>query len=400
MIISVETATKSLDYDWYSESGSKGDARPRTVITENSASFAFYAERNNGGWSATILNLWIPEQKDQNGRRIRLSVRFDELESEAQARALALAYLALPLEKISSFRYARYSAELAECYGVAEDGSPVLQFDKMKQWAESAIARADLTKPCTPASSACFAEIDKSAMTEIGELQSHLRTYALRDKNGMRILFDDGYVEGLETDVDIIITICDTGSKIEHTPFVQATAKDADAENAFCMKARHYAAELEKQVESSEITKKIKEHDLTKKLVAGCVILGILLVISVLMWSATSKTCQKLLIVQTSIKPADLKFRIENASREKQTPNSEEMKILPPSASDCGPTSGPKELKLQIPDTPAGEITLEIQNEPTGCNLMLNGKKLNKGADGKYSLPKQGGILQILQPKS
>lgn len=383
MIISVETATKSLDYDWYSESGSKGDARPRTVITENSASFAFYAERNNGGWSATILNLWIPEQKDQNGRRIRLSVRFDELESEAQARALALAYLALPLEKISSFRYARYSAELAECYGVAEDGSPVLQFDKMKQWAESAIVRAGLTKPCTPASSACFAEIDKSAITEIGELQSHLRTYALRDKNGMRILFDDGYVEGLETDVDIIITICDTGSKIEHTPFAQAAAKKADAEKKSC-----------------EITMKIKDHDLAKKLIAGCVVLGILFVVSLLMWATSSKTCQKLLIVQTSIKPSDLKFRIENASREKQTPNSEEMKILPPSASDCGPTSGPKELKLQIPDTPAGEITLEIQNEPTGCSLMLNGKKLNKGADGKYSLPKQSGTLQILQPKS
>ena len=399
MIISVETATKSLDYDWYSESGSKGDARPRTVITENSASFAFYAERNNGGWSATILNLWIPEQKDQNGRRIRLSVRFDELESEAQARALALAYLALPLEKISSFRYARYSAELAECYGVAEDGSPVLQFDKMKQWAESAIARADLTKPCTPASSACFAEIDKSAITEIGELQSHLRTYALRDKNGMRILFDDGYVEGLETDVDIIITICDTGTRIEHTPFAQATAKKADAEKKSCP-ALDFAIGLREKAKSCEITKKIKDHDLAKKLIAGCVVLGILFVVSFQIWSTSSKTCQKPLIVQTSIKPADLKFRIENASREKQTPNSEEMKILPPSASDCGPTSGPKELKLQIPDTPAGEITLEIQNEPTGCSLMLNGKKLNKGADGKYSLPNQGGILQILQPKS
>ena len=56
--------------------------------------------------------------------------------------------------------------------------------------------------------------------------------------------------------------------------------------------------------------------------------------------------------------------------------------------------------EISLPDTPAGEITLEIQNEPTGCSLMLNGKKLNKGADGKYSLPKQSGTLQILQPKS
>ena len=392
MIISAETATKSLDYDWYSESGASCSTRPRTVITENAASFAFYAERNDGGWSATMFNLWIPEQKDKEGRRIRLSVRFDELESEAQARALALAYLALPLEKISSFEYARYSAELAECYGVAEDGSPVLQFDKMKQWAESAIARAALTTPGTPASRACFAEIDKSAMTEIGELQSHLRTYALRDKNGMRILFDDDYVEGLETDVDIIITICDTGTQIKHTPFAQPTAKEADAEKKSCP-ALDLAIGM-----GEKATKKIKEHDVTKKFVAGCVVLGVLLVVSFLMWATSSKNCQKILIVQTSINPSDLKFRIRNASREKQTPNSEEMKILPRSSSDCGPTAGPEELKLQIPDTPAGEITLEIQNEPTGCILRLNGKKLNKGADGKYSLPKQGGTLQILPP--
>lgn len=397
MIISVETATKSLDYDWYSESGASCSTRPRTVITENAASFAFYSERNDGGWSATMFNLWIPEQKDKEGRRIRLSVRFDGLESEAQVRALALAYLALPLEKTPSFKYARYSAELAECYGVAEDGSPVLQFDKMKQWAESAIARADLTKPCTPASRACFAEIDKSAMTEIEELQRHLRTYALRDKNGMRILFDDGYVEGLETDVDIIITLCDTGTQIKHTPFAQPTAKEADAEKKSCP-ALDFAIGLREKAQSCEITKNIMEHDLTKKFVAGCVVLGILLVVSFLMWATASKNCEKILIVQTSINPSDLKFRIRNASREKQTPNSEEMKILPRSSSDCGPTSGPEELKLQIPDTPAGEITLEILNEPTGCILRLNGKKLNKGADGKYSLPKQGGTLQILPP--
>lgn len=333
MIISVETATKSLDYDWYSESGSKGDARPRTVITENSASFAFYAERNNGGWSATILNLWIPEQKDQNGRRIRLSVRFDELESEAQARALALAYLALPLEKISSFRYARYSAELAECYGVAEDGSPVLQFDKMKQWAEAAIARADLTKPCTSASSACFAEIDKSAITEIGELQSHLRTYALRDKDGMRILFDDGYVMGLEKDVDIIITTGDTDTKIEYPPFAQKASEKNTSSTLD--KARDFAGNLLKNVQSSELPKKIKENDLTKKLVAGCVILGILLVISILTWLTTSKA---------------LKFQENNESRKHQVTNSQELKIpAPTSTSDSSLPSGPEEPVETLP---------------------------------------------------
>lgn len=58
----------------------------------------------------------------------------------------------------------------------------------------------------------------------------------------------------------------------------------------------------------------------------------------------------------------------------------------------------PREILL--PDSLDGMIILEIQNEPSECILLLNGKRINKGADGKYSLPKQGGTLQILQPKS
>ncbi len=409
MIISVETATKSLDYDWYSESGASCSTRPRTVITENAASFAFYAERNDGGWSATMFNLWIPEQKDKEGRRIRLSVKFDGLESEAQARALALAYLALPLEKTPSFKYARYSAELAECYGVAEAGSPVLQFDKMRQWAEAAIARADLTKPCTPASSACFAEIDKSAITEIGELQSHLRTYALRDKNGMRILFDDGYVEGLETDVDVIITSCNTGTRIQYTAFIQDATKGY-ARNTETQKGRDEAKELairRVQEIGRDITRQIEEHELTKKWLAGCVVFGIVLVISVLIWSMYPKTGQNTLIVETSMRPLELKFLIQNASREAhssdvaENPPVEMNLQVPAATSESSYAATPKEsvrMKLQIPNPPAKNIMLEIQNEPSGCTLLLNGTRILRGTDGKYSISAQGGILQILPP--
>lgn len=333
MIISVETATRANDYDWYAESGRLCTTRPRTVISENTASFAFYAERINGVWSATMFNLWIPEKKDVNGRRIRLSVRFDELDSETQARALALAYLALPLKKISSIKSARYSAELAECYGVAEDGLPVLQFDKMKQWAESAIARAVLAIPGTPVSSACYAEVDKSSMTEIEEIRRHLQTYALRDQDGMRILFDDGYVMGLEKDVDIIITIGDTDTKIEYPPFAQkASEKNTSSK---LDKARGFARNLLKDVQPSELPKKIVEYDLTKKWVAGCVILGILLVISILTWLTTSKA---------------LKFQGNNESRKHQVTNSQELKIqAPTSTSDSSLPTAPEEPVEKLP---------------------------------------------------
>lgn len=371
MIISIETATKSLDYDWYSESGSKGDARPRTVITENSASFAFYAERNNGGWSATILNLWIPEQKDQNGRRIRLSVRFDELESEAQARALALAYLALPLEKISSFRYARYSADLAACYGVAEDGTPLLLFDKMKQWAESAIARADLTKPCTPASSACFAEIDKSAITEIGELKRHLRTYALRDKYGMRILFDDGYVEGLETDVDIIITTCDTSSRIQYTPFKQEKAKDPASPKVTVKDglaaARELAGDRLRQIRV--IVDKAPEP--TKKWCAGCLLVSIVALLILVIGLIPSP---RSILVESTLKTLHLKIQ----GKEYTIGASREIKLKP---------------------TPSGIVELQITDIPPGSPVKLNGTEIGTGP-GTYTIPDDGGSLQILPPKS
>lgn len=374
MIISVETATRANDYDWYAESGRLCTTRPRTVISENTASFAFYAERINGVWSATMFNLWLPEKKDENGRRIRLSVRFDELESEAQIRALALAYLALPLEKISSIKSARYSAELAECYGVAEDDTPLLQFDKIKQWAESAIARAALAIPGTPASSACYAEVDKSSMTELEEIRRHLQTYALRDQDGMRLLFDEAYVEGLENDVDVIITTGDTGTRMKLTPFIQETARKGDERGA----PYKFAVDKLEQLKNSDLTKKIKDHDLSKKFNAGCAIFGIVLVAVVL--------CSIIVFCnQAETTYATLELKISNLSMHLKMQGKDYT------------ISAPR--KIELKPTPNGKVELEITDIPSGSSVTLNGTEIGTGP-GTYTIPATGGTLQILPPKS
>lgn len=274
MNICVETATKAKEYDWYSESGGSCSYRPRSFIPASSASFAFQAERTESIWAVTMHNLYLPDRQDMNNRRIRLSIRFDRLESEAQVRALALAYLALPLKTISSTKSARYCAELADCCAVSAAGTPLLQFDKIKQWAEAAINNASLTTPGIPSKSTCFAEIDKSRLTEVGELQSILETYALRDKDGLRLLFDDGYVEGMESDVDVIVTTCDTGSRIQHTPFIQAAAEKAETESGLSL-AKKFAMERLEDTKTG-ICNAVKENEFVKKLLAGGVIVLIL----------------------------------------------------------------------------------------------------------------------------
>lgn len=376
MIISVETATRANDYDWYAESGRLCTTRPRTVISENTASFAFYAERINGVWSATMFNLWLPEKKDVNGRRIRLSVRFDELESEAQIRALALAYLSLPLEKISSIKSARYSAELAECYGVAEDDTPLLQFDKIKQWAESAIARAALAIPGTPASSACYAEVDKSSMTEIEDIRCHLQTYALRDQDGMRLLFDDAYVEGLEKDVDVIITTGDTGTRMKLTPFAQEAAQAPERKGRL-EKVRELAIAIGRE--------RTKNADV-KKSSAGCerrhsgwpiMFIGLVFVLvigSLIIYRHQSETTC-----------ATLELKISNLSGHLKIQGKEYT------------ISAPR--KIELKPTPNGKVELEITDIPSGSSVILNGTEIGTGP-GTYTIPATEGTLQILPPKS
>ncbi len=371
MNIFCETATKAKEYDWYSESGKPCVSRPRSIITANSTCLAFHAERNGGVWSASLNNLWLPGQQDLYGRRIRLSVWFDGLESEAQARALALAYLALPLEKISSKKSVRYCAELAECYGVAEDGTPQLQFDKMKQWAETAISRAAITTPGIPSRDACFAEMNKNELPEIGEIKTHLQTYALREKDGLRLLFDDGYVEGLEDDVDIIITTCDTSSRIQYTPFKQEKAKDPaspkDTVKDGLAAARELAGDRFRQIKVSVG----KASEPTKKWCAGCLPVSIVVLLILVIGLIPSP---RSILVESTLKNLHLKIQ----GKEYTIGASREIKLKP---------------------TPSGIVELQITDIPPGSPVKLNGTEIGTGP-GTYTIPADGGSLQILPPKS
>lgn len=367
MNILVETATKATEYNWYAESGDLGVFHPRPIIVADSASFAFFAERNSGVWAVTMVNLWLPEQRDNNRRRIRLSVRFTGLETETQVRALALSYLNFPLEKLSSRSSARYCAELAACYSVAEDGKPQLQFDKMKQWAENAIANAELTVPGIPAESTCYAEVSKTCLTDIREIKTHLQTTALREIDGIRLLFDECYVEAPERDVDVVITVSDSLPRIQYNPIT----KPIDEETKTCCrleKVKAYAKEKYDEAISPVIT-----SEPVRKLRAGCVILSILLGILLLILFVQVNSTARALITVTSAHPCHVK--LQGKGYDIRTA---------------------REIKL--PDSVTGLMELEILMVPEGSLVIFNSIEIGK-APGKYQIPAQGGTLQILPPE-
>ncbi|MBR6575869.1 MAG: hypothetical protein IKK73_01930 [Akkermansia sp.] len=334
----------------------------------DSASFAFFAERNSGVWAVTMANLWLPEQRDNNRRRIRLSVCFTGLETETQVRALALSYLNFPLEKLSSRSSARYCAELAACYSVAEDGKPQLQFDKMKHWAENAIANAELTVPGISAENTCYAEVSKTCLTDIHEIKTHLQTTALREIDGIRLLFDECYVEDPERDVDVVITVADSLPRIQYTPI----SKRIDEETKTC--CCHGEAMAFAKEKYREVTSLVISSDPVKKLRAGCVILSILLGILLLILFVQGNSTARTLITVTSAHPCRVK--IQGKGYHIRTS---------------------REIKLA--DSETGVLELEVTQVPEGSIVIFNGLEIGK-APGKFQISAQGGTLQILPPES
>ena len=121
-------------------------ALPREVrewqarLDKNDARFALVAGCTGGSWYIEFRNLLLPGRYDMRNRQIVLNICFGALQSEAQVRALALAYLDFEMVyHAAGHCTGRLCPGLATAYR-EQAGDYDFDFAAARQWAEEVMA--------------------------------------------------------------------------------------------------------------------------------------------------------------------------------------------------------------------------------------------------------------------
>lgn len=216
MKIHINASTPFVEYKWYSEETVLPD--DCTLGGFDSAScYALIAGKRGRNWYVDFVNLWTGDT-DTMGRPCRLSIRFDELESEAQVRALALAYLDIPLENVTSRKAYRHSKELAACY-VIEDETLKFDFDRARQWACHVIESTEFSDETVEAQNRLECRINHGEWS-VREVVERLQTTKLQDKQGVRLLWTNTHMDE-KSQPDIVILVEDGPRRIRKRPILE-----------------------------------------------------------------------------------------------------------------------------------------------------------------------------------
>ena len=365
-------------YEWVPDMPQELDKTQQVQPSEEAGALSLTACYLMGKWSIAFHNLFLPEKKDIRNREIVLHVCFADLTSESDVRALALAYLDFETRNVNADDNpfgTKYNQELAEAYSGNKESFFDYDVDRVKKWAERAISKYNLEYQ-TP-DSRLNVRIHPGRPEDLEKVRNHIRQYSLREEEGIRLLwrprFDSPYKDEqkradmqLQCSPDVISWEVVRDS----APKSQRPSQGGEL-TPVQIKAREMEDEAKKPVGDAPSGMPL---DPLKKYIAGCVILLVIVGIVFILQGRQSSTTS---LDVFSSHTCQMKVHGKTYEISAHVPR-----------------------EILLPDSLDGMIILEIQNEPSECILLLNGKRINKGADGKYSLPKQGGTLQILQPKS
>lgn len=175
----------SLDYDWNClPSEAILDSHRINPVKGMARDFLFSASYVDSGWNVVLHNLCIPGRKDNLRREIAMYICFCGLQSEAEVRSLALAFLSSEWEKEEN-EY-RCNVSLTAGHSFKEDGSFCYDPDVATRWAEQAIREYHVIDKSSVKPK--VAEIDPLREDEQQKLCRYLETNALRCENGLRLL--------------------------------------------------------------------------------------------------------------------------------------------------------------------------------------------------------------------
>lgn len=158
-------------------------------LDKNDARFALVAGRTDSGWYIEFRNLLLPGRYDMRNRQIVLNICFGALPSEAQVRALALAYLDFELVyNTAGHCTGRLCPGLAAAYR-EQAGDYDFDFAVARQWAEDIIANLPPLPVDASEITPIICHTNPEQDTLIERVRQQLRTHRLRARNGLRLLW-------------------------------------------------------------------------------------------------------------------------------------------------------------------------------------------------------------------
>ena len=159
-------------------------------LDKSDTRLALIAGRTGGEWYIEFRNLVLPGIYDLRNRSIVLNICFGALTSEAQVRALALAYLDFELRQNGQRCEGRHCPELAAAYH-EQNGDYGFDFATARRWAEQMIADFAATAPAAtqaiPAPIYCCTDLCTDKGPE--RVREALRSSSLREMDGLRLLW-------------------------------------------------------------------------------------------------------------------------------------------------------------------------------------------------------------------
>lgn len=191
-------------------------------LANSDAYFALVAGRTEGAWYIEFRNLLLPEKYDIRNRSILLNICFGALESEAQVRALALAYLDFELVFCDDKCAGRLCPALAEAYRT-QDGDYTFDFAAAQKWAEKVLTEFEKQPPATQEICPVYCHTNPEQDTYTANIRNLLLTRRLSNRDGLRLLWAEIYTNS-ECGADIILQYTsDTGFYKQATAAPPAT---------------------------------------------------------------------------------------------------------------------------------------------------------------------------------
>ena len=362
-------------YKWVPDMPQELDKTQQVQPSEEAGALSLTACYLMGKWSIAFHNLFLPEKKDIRNREIVLHVCFADLTSESDVRALALAYLDFETRNVNADDNpfgTKYNQELAEAYSGNKESFFDYDVDRVKKWAERAISKYNLEYQ-TP-DSRLNVRIHPGRPEDLEKVRNHIRQYSLRAEEGIRLLwrprFDSPYKDEqkradmqLQCSPDVISWEVVRDS----APKSQRPSQGGEL-TPVQIKAREMEDEAKKPVGCPTGGEALEP---LKKVLASCAILFLILV-TILLIASTKKSMPKLSVI--SSQACHLKIQKDNYE-----------------------ISATRHITL--PDSETRYLKLEISEILPGSSVKFNGAEIGTGP-GIYTIPAEGGTLQILLPKS
>ena len=214
------------------------------ALDKDDAAFALVAGRINGTWYIEYRHLYLPEMVDRRNRPITLSICFGGLRTEAEVRALALAYQDFENIFDGTRCLGRYCEALAQAYRPTETGDYRYNIDAAEEWAAEAILRYMDQLQLTYTGSPTVFLINNPEDKKVDDIESTLRQYRLQDKDGMRLFWTSSYAPSA-CPADIVVK-----PEIQST----ATAKNATAFEKFVRLIQENPKETAIAISSAAVT--------------------------------------------------------------------------------------------------------------------------------------------------